>query len=132
VAELTYRRDTRPPASTVAELYKAAGLNRPVHDLDRLQRVYDGSTVVVTAWEGQRLVGILRGWSDGAYDGYVCDLAVHPDHQRRGVGRALLDACAEGNPEVQWVLRASLVATHYYEHLGWARIENGWYLARQR
>ena len=40
--------------------------------------MYEGSNVVWTAWDGARQVGILRGWTDGAYDGYVCDLAIDP------------------------------------------------------
>jgi GNAT superfamily N-acetyltransferase len=76
-------------------------------------------------------VGILRGWTDGAFDGYVCDLAVHADYQRQGIGRELLNRCvAAYSGEVQWVLRASVVATDYYAHLGWQKIENGWYLSR--
>jgi ribosomal protein S18 acetylase RimI-like enzyme len=88
--------------------------------------MYEGSPLVVSAWDGDRLVGILRGWTDGAYDGYVCDLAVDPEYQRRGIGRALLNECVTRSPEVQWVLRASLLAAEYYHRLGWQRIENGW------
>jgi len=102
-----------------------------VTDLERIRRMYEGSNVVVTAWEGERLVGILRGWTDGAYDGYVCDLAVHPLFQKHGIGRALLQRAHANNPDVQWVLRASVIARDYYAHLGWQQIENGWYWPRE-
>lgn len=98
---ITYRSDVRPDAKTIAELYRAASLNRPVHDVDRIRRMYEGSNLVPTAWDGERLAGILRGWLDGAYDGYVCDLAVHPDCQKQGVGAKLLELAREGPPEVQ-------------------------------
>jgi ribosomal protein S18 acetylase RimI-like enzyme len=94
--------------------------------------MFAGSNIVLTAWDGERLVGILRGWTDGAYDGYVCDLAIHPDYQRdRGIGRALLERIRRGRPEVQWVLRASVIAKDYYKHLGWLPIENGWFWPRE-
>ena len=128
---ITYRDDLRPDVEVIAQLYRSAGLRRPIDDLLRLQRFFDGSPLVWTAWADGRLVGVLRGWTDGAYDGYVCDLAVHPDWQSRGIGRALLERCCTPLPDVQWILRASVAAAHYYEHLGWQRIENGWVRPRQ-
>jgi ribosomal protein S18 acetylase RimI-like enzyme len=123
---IIYSADRRPDPLTIAGLYRAAQLRRPVDDIGRIERTYAGSPLVLSAWDGARLVGILRGWTDGAYDGYVCDLAVDPGYQNRGVGRELLQRCLSGWPEVQWVLRASAVAATYYAHLGWTRIENGW------
>ena len=128
---IRYTTDERPDARSIAALYAAARLHRPVDDLDRIARTYAGSPIVLSAWDGPRLIGILRGWSDGAYDGYVCDLAVDPEYQNRGVGRELLHRCVSQSVEVQWVLRASVIATDYYAHLGWARIENGWVWTRE-
>lgn len=128
---ITYKPDARPNATTIAALYRAAPLNRPVDDVGRIARMYAGSNVVLTAFDGETLAGILRGWTDGAYDGYVCDLAVLPEYQKQGVGRELLRRCTAMHPQVQWVLRASKVAAGYYQHIGWQRIENGWFWPRQ-
>ena len=97
---IAYHHDRRPSASEIVRLYDAAPLYRPTKDADRIQRMYEGSNVIWTAWEtaadpgsgNARLVGILRGWTDGAYDGYVCDLAVDSDFQKQGIGRELLAA----------------------------------------
>ena len=127
---IAYRDNITPDAQIIADLYRAAPLIRPVDDVARIQRMYQGSNLVLTAWNGDRLVGILRGWIDGAFDGYVCDLAVHPDVQKQGIGAELLKLARQGRPEVQWVLRASKIAATYYEHIGWKQIENGWVWAR--
>jgi GNAT superfamily N-acetyltransferase len=129
---ITYRDDITPNPQTIADLYRAAPLIRPVDDVDRIRRMYEGSNLILTAWDGERLIGILRGWLDGAFDGYVCDLAVHPDVQKHGVGARLLELAREAHPDVQWVLRASKIAAQYYEHIGWKRIENGWFWAREK
>ena len=136
---LIHRSDLVPDAKAIAELYDAAKLRRPTSDLDRLKRMFQGSNVVLTVWEerekryDQRLVALLRGWTDYAYDGYVCDLAVHPDFQNRGIGKDLLErAQSLGKPDVQWVLQASAIAEKYYEHIGWQKIENGWKWPRER
>ena len=128
---ITYSLAKRPDARTIADLYRAAELRRPIDDVNRIARMYTSSPLVVTAWDGPRLVGIMRAWTDGAFDGYICDLAVHPEFQTRGIGRELLRRCvSQSSSEVQWVLRASVIAATYYEHLGWQRIENGWYWPR--
>jgi len=130
--QIDYCYDRRPEAAEIARLYDAARLVRPTGDLKRIQKMYAGSTVVWSAWDCNRLGGILRGCNDGGYDGYVCDLAVDPDYQKQGIGRELLTrVAAHYGPEVQWVLRASKLATNYYEHIGWKKIENGWYWPRQ-
>lgn len=128
-----HRSDIVPDPKAIAELYDAAKLRRPTSDPDRLKRMFQGSNVVLTVWEerekryGQRLVALLRGWTDYAYDGYVCDLAVHPDFQKRDIGKDLLErAMSLGRPDVQWVLQASVIAQDYYAHVGWQKIENGW------
>jgi ribosomal protein S18 acetylase RimI-like enzyme len=128
---IAYSTDERPAVQRIVELYRAAQLRRPVDDPERIARTYEGSPIVLSAWDAARLVGILRGWTDGAFDGYVCDLAVDPEYQNQGVGRELLRLCVAQSPHVQWVLRASVIAADYYAHLGWVRIENGWFWGRE-
>lgn len=128
---IAYRDGVIPPAETVAALYRAAPLNRPVDDLPRIAAMYAGSNVVHTAWDGERLAGVVRGWTDGAFDGYICDLAIHPDYQQQGIGRELLRRLIESNRQVQFVLRASQIAKEYYAHVGWKAIENGWFVPRE-
>ena len=128
---IRYRSDVRPEAAVIAELYRAAQLNRPVDDVARIAKMYEGSNIVLTAWDDETLVGILRGWTDGAFDGYVCDLAVLPSHQKSGIGKALLEQACGTGPRLQFVLRASKIAKDYYAHVGWEKIENGWVAPRK-
>lgn len=129
---IIYRLDQKPEIAAIIELYKQAALTRPVEDPSRIQKMYDASNLILTAWEGDRLVGILRGWIDGAFDGYICDLAIHPDHQKKGIGEEILKRIVSANPQVQFVLRASGIAQDYYQHLDWQKIENGWFWPRKR
>jgi GNAT superfamily N-acetyltransferase len=128
---ITYRSDVTPPAQVIADLYKAAQLLRPVNDIPRIAAMYAGSNIILTAWDGDTLVGILRGWTDHVFDGYICDLAVLPAQQKAGIGKALMKKCYAMSPHIEWVLRASKIATDYYSHVGWEKIENGWKWPRQ-
>lgn len=136
MTRLNYASDTVPSPEAIAALYDAAQLRRPTADLDRLKRMFQGSNIVLTCWdeaaEPPRLAGLLRGWTDYAYDGYVCDLAVHPEYQRRGIGEELLRRVKSiGAPEVQWLLLASVIAKGYYAHVGWEAVANAWKWPRE-
>lgn len=82
----------------------------------------DETLLLVADREGD-VVGFAHGvWSDG--EGYVMRLYVHPDHRRRGVGRALLvDVCDalfdRGATEVSaTVLSANEPGRRFYERFG--------------
>ncbi len=128
---IEYREGFVPPIDAICSLYRASPLNRPIADPPRIARMYAASNIVHSAWDGERLAGILRGWTDGGFDGYVCDLAVAPEYQKLGIGKELLRRCVESNRQVQFVLRASQIARDYYKHVGWQAIENGWYVPRE-
>lgn len=127
---IRFQHEPRPDLMAVAALYAAAPLRRPIGDMERLKAMFDHANLVVSAWDGPGLVGLARGWTDHAYDGYICDLAVHPGYQGQGIGRGLLEEARALGPGIQWVLSASPLAVDYYQHLGWEPILNGWRLKR--
>jgi GNAT superfamily N-acetyltransferase len=49
----------------------------------------------VCAYDGGRLVGFVKLAWDGGDHAFVLDTTVHPDHQRRGIGRRLVERAAE-------------------------------------
>jgi|SRR6478672_10140635 len=72
-------------------LYDAVGWTAYTRDPEALVEAIAQSHLVVTARGDGRLVGLARTISDGVTICYLQDLLVHPDHQRGGIGRALLD-----------------------------------------
>ncbi|MBX3311216.1 MAG: GNAT family N-acetyltransferase [Cryobacterium sp.] len=75
----------------VRELYNSVGWSAYTKEPSRLWRALENSTCVVVARDTVGdLVGLARAISDDATICYVQDLLVHPDFQRRGVGRGLL------------------------------------------
>lgn len=69
---------------------------------NRLER---HSLTWVGAFTGSTLVGFVHVCWDGGPHAFVLDTAVHPDHQRRGIGRELvLKAAAEARRAgCQWL-----------------------------
>jgi GNAT superfamily N-acetyltransferase len=92
-----------------------------------LQAGVAGSSYVVTACWGGRLVGLARVLSDGASICYLQDVLVRPGEQRRGIGRALVRAVLERYRTVrQKVLLTDdeLGRCAFYESLGYAEIRD--------
>lgn len=76
-------------------------------------RVFPACEVWV-AERGGRVVGFCafrEGWIDHLY--------VHPEHQRAGVGSALLGLATQRNPELRlWTFQRNAVARRFYEAHG--------------
>ncbi len=58
---------------------------------DRLRVAMKNSHRVVSAWDGDRLVGLINALSDGIMTVYFHYLLVRPEYHSRGIGRALVD-----------------------------------------
>ncbi len=56
--------------------------------------ILDRSLGWVCAVDGDRLVGFVNVAWDGGVHAFLLDTTVHPDYQRRGVGRALVREAA--------------------------------------
>ncbi|HVN97227.1 MAG TPA: GNAT family N-acetyltransferase [Syntrophorhabdaceae bacterium] len=57
---------------------------------DKLETALKGSHRVVTAWDGDRLVGLMNALADGIMNVFFLYLIVHPDYQKKGIGKELV------------------------------------------
>lgn len=129
--EITYKTDSIPSVEEIIVLYNAAGLPRPTHDADRIRKMYEHATLVVTAWDGEKLVGVSRAITDWVWCCYLADLAVSPDYKQSGIGKKLLQLTKEKVGEQSMVLLLSVpTALEYYPKVGMQTVENGFILHR--
>lgn len=77
-----------------------------------------GSSYVISAWDGETLVGCARVLSDGAVRSVLYDLAVLPEYQGQGIGSTLLLRCMERYPMTEWMLETTLPCVSFYEKHG--------------
>lgn len=128
---IEYRVGGALDLDAVIELYRAStlGERRPVDDRARMGTMLRNATLVVTAWDGELLVGIARAVSDLSYFTYLADLAVRVSHQRSGIGRELIRRTQEaGGPDTHLLLLAAPAAEEYYPHVGFSKHESAWLL----
>lgn len=55
----------------------ALGERRPVSDRECMEGMVKNSNLMVTAWRGEKLIGIARSMTDFHYACYLSDLAVN-------------------------------------------------------
>lgn len=67
----------------------------PDHRQARFEPVLGRSLTWITARSGDRLVGFVNVATDGGAHAFLLDTTVHPDVQRRGIGRRLVAAATD-------------------------------------
>lgn len=109
------------------------GARRPVNDLQRLDRMLRQADLIVTARDGDRLVGISRAITDFSWCCYLSDLAVDAAYQRQGIGKRLIAETHRGAGErTMLVLIAAPEAEQYYPGIGMQQRPSCWTLPRLR
>lgn len=77
------------PLESVLSLYRANGWSS-AEKPDLLHKALIASHALVTAWHGDRLVGVGNAISDGYLVVYYAHLLVLPEYQGRGIGTRLM------------------------------------------
>ncbi len=122
---IIYRDDHDIDLDQLTILFNAVGWERRTADRTRLAQLVRGSLYVISAWDGERLVGFARGISDGATNAYISTVAVLPEYQKRGIGREIIQRLLADRDGIQFVLH-SQNASPFYLHLdvGFEPIDN--------
>lgn len=129
---IEYRVNDKVTADEVIDLYLDAGLPRPIDDADRIERMYAGSNLVVTARENGKLVGVSRSITDGAWSTYLADLAVSPNAQKSGIGKRLVELTKQAVGDESMVLLLSVpTAMEYYPKIGMEKLDNAFIIWRK-
>lgn len=128
---ITYRQGKDLDLAAMIELYVAStlGERRPVDEPERMAAMLKHANIVITAWDGDLLVGISRALSDLSFVTYLSDLAVRVSHQRAGIGKELIRRTQEaGGPQTKVLLLAAPAAAEYYGHIGFEHHPRAWLL----
>ncbi len=127
---ISYRTGNDVDLDELIDVYvdSTLGERRPVDDRDRMRRMLEEANLVVTAWDGELLVGVSRSITDWVYCTYLSDLAVRQGYQARGIGKELVRLTRQAAPDSSVILLAAPKAVGYYPKIGMNRHDSAWVL----
>lgn len=130
---ITYKVNTKPEPHQLAELFQSSGIRRPFDDLNRLKRMIDNANLIITAWDGNKLVGVARALTDFSYCCYLSDLAVEKTYQQSGIGHDIVERVQNIiGDECVLVLLSAPESMEYYPKLGFEKPNNAFVINRKR
>ncbi|CAM4267891.1 ribosomal protein S18 acetylase RimI-like enzyme [Paenibacillus endophyticus] len=129
---INYYSDRMITAADLSLVFENSGIKRPFQDLARLEKMIEHADLIITAWDGSKLVGIARCLTDFVYCCYLSDLAVSRAYQRLGIGKQLVEhARAALGPSVSVVLLSAPTATEYYPRIGFTNTDKCFLIPRE-
>ena len=126
---ITYQTDKAiSPTQFIALLKKTSlGERRPLDYSACIEGMLKNADLLVTAWDGEQLVGIARSVTDFSYCCYLSDLAVDEAYQKQGIGRRLIRETEKALAQTcKIILLAAPQAVDYYPHIGFTRHPSAW------
>lgn len=86
------------------------------------------STLVISAWENNCLVGVVRVLSDQMFRSIIYDLLVLPEFQNKGIGKELIKRCIKHFPNSEWLVQTTEEISAYYKKNGF-KVNNDVFLS---
>mgnify|MGYP001018571342 FL=1 len=121
---ITYN-DTRKdlPAKQLYHLFYSAGwagsnITSDLNIINKFNIPYINSTLVISAWDNERLVGAVRVLSDKFIRSVIYDLVIDPEYKNMGIGKELVRRCIEHFPNTEWLVQTENHIKGFYEKIG--------------
>lgn len=130
---IIYRTNYPLDPLDIVRVFENSGIRRPTTDLPRIARMFASPCLVLSAWDGETLIGVSRSLTDFAYCCYLSDLAVDRKYQHQGIGRELVRRTqAIIGEEVSLILLSAPEAIDYYPKIGFEPARNAFIVKRMR
>ncbi len=113
-------------ADEYIDVCRKSGLNRPVDDRARVERLLAHSNLFVTARQDGQLVGFARSLADFCFSCYLSDLAVDKACQGQGIGKRLIEETkkAAGGEFTTTLLLSAPGALTFYQGIKMPQLDN--------
>jgi ribosomal protein S18 acetylase RimI-like enzyme len=107
---ITYKTSKKLSPERLYKLYEVVGWTNSVQNKKKhgelIAAVYANSSGVVSAWEGEKMIGVIRFVTDKTAHGILFGLVVDPKHQGKGIATTLIQKCMDKYPVIEWSVEA--------------------------
>ncbi len=131
---ITYRSDVEISVDQFIDVLKRSTLaeRRPVDDRNRIEKMLQHGNIIITAWQGDLLVGVSRALSDFSFCCYLSDLAVDEAFQKQGIGKELIRLTHEATGKNSMlILLSAPKAVEYYPKIGMEQFKDCFIIRRK-
>jgi ribosomal protein S18 acetylase RimI-like enzyme len=88
-----------------------------------LKIAFSNSRFKCFVYDAGRLIGAGRALADGIDCSYLCDIAVHPDYQGRGIGQEVVSRLVERSKDHRKIILYAVPGKEpFYKKLGFKRM----------
>lgn len=125
---ITFSNEKHINKEQLEKLYNDAEWYAYTNDLELLQQAINESLFVLTAWEDDNLVGLIRVVGDGLTIIYIQDILVLKEYQNQGIATEILQHVLNKYDDVrQKVLLTDEAPNvrHFYEKNGFESCDKG-------
>lgn len=91
---ITYTEEKKFDNKSVVDLFSSVGWVSAQYPT-RLYKALMHSSTVITAWDGDRLVGLVRVLDDSELVAYMHYVLVHPDYHGQGIAGTMVEMVKE-------------------------------------
>ncbi len=125
---IVFKNSKHIDAGQLNELYDDVQWYAYTKDIQLLQQAVMQSLDVVTAWDGEALVGMIRVVGDGLTIIYVQDILVRTAYHNQGIATQLMKRIMDRYPDVRQKVLLTEEAPdvrHFYEKNGFQSCDQG-------
>ena len=118
---ITIKKQEIVKLEDVLHLYQAVGWTNYTNQPQMLEQALPHSLAVYLAFDGEKIVGLIRLVGDGFSSVFVQDLIVLPSYQRQGIGSSLMKEALEDYKDayqVQLVTEQTERTLGFYRSMG--------------
>lgn len=93
---------------------------------EKLARAMKNSTRVISAWDGEKLVGLVRALDDGETAAFIHYLLVDPAYQKEHIGSGLMNRLLAAYEDMLYVkiMPSDPKTIPFYEKFGFRQYDN--------
>ena len=124
--DILYKRVKEFTDEQLAQLFLSVGWLSGKHP-EKLIIAFRNSTQVISAWENNKLIGLIRGLDDGIWQATIDCLLVHSEYQGQGIAATLLEMLKEEYKEILYlnVMPEEKKNVSFYQKHGFCILEEG-------
>ncbi|MCQ9209343.1 GNAT family N-acetyltransferase [Granulicatella seriolae] len=125
---ITYKESKEIKQTDIKSLYSSVKWTNYTNNLAKLENAINHSLSVITAWDGEKLVGLIRAVGDGETILYIQDILVHPDFQNQQIGTNLMNQMLHKYTDIRQKVLLTEEAPdvrHFYQKFGFSSCDKG-------